>query len=333
MKYIVMECRAAYAVLMDEDSRFVMAANLNYTVGDTVSEPLLLTDTSAEASRKRIKITAKFISAAACLAIIFGTGYLYYSRNYKTYSTIIISEADVKMNVNQKGKVISIESCNPRGDEILSGYRAKGKDQLTVANEIIELSIKKGFISKDDTVSLYVSDNDSDKFTDNEDSSLSKHNIKICGLDEYSSTTIPTTETITTYTAEPETVSEQPPVPEPATPDIPEPPHERPVPEEASLPAVQPPKAETAPPEIPAAKPEDSSVPPPQVTEPASPPKPENGPTPPADPEPPEKPTNVKPPEKEPPHKLPDLKSEAVPKITDDLPHKLPDDNPPPVLK
>ena len=36
MKYLVMETHPAYAVLLDEEGRFLKAANLNYQVGDTV---------------------------------------------------------------------------------------------------------------------------------------------------------------------------------------------------------------------------------------------------------------------------------------------------------
>ena len=42
MKYIVMECHEAYAILMDEESRFFHAANLHYSVGQTVSAPILM---------------------------------------------------------------------------------------------------------------------------------------------------------------------------------------------------------------------------------------------------------------------------------------------------
>lgn len=33
MSYIVMECPPAYAVLLDEEGRFLKAANLHYEVG------------------------------------------------------------------------------------------------------------------------------------------------------------------------------------------------------------------------------------------------------------------------------------------------------------
>ena len=37
MKYLVMEVRPAYAVVLDEEGRFLKAANLHYQVGDTVA--------------------------------------------------------------------------------------------------------------------------------------------------------------------------------------------------------------------------------------------------------------------------------------------------------
>ncbi len=36
MKYLVMEVHPAYAVVLDEEGRFLKAANLRYQVGDTV---------------------------------------------------------------------------------------------------------------------------------------------------------------------------------------------------------------------------------------------------------------------------------------------------------
>ena len=42
MSYLVMECRRSYAVLLDQEGRFVKAANLRYEVGQTVFDPVLL---------------------------------------------------------------------------------------------------------------------------------------------------------------------------------------------------------------------------------------------------------------------------------------------------
>ena len=40
MRYLVMECRPSYAVVVDEDGRFLKVANRHYEVGQTVTEVL-----------------------------------------------------------------------------------------------------------------------------------------------------------------------------------------------------------------------------------------------------------------------------------------------------
>ena len=44
MSYIVMECHSSYAILLDEEGRFLKAANLHYEVGQTVYDPVLMRD-------------------------------------------------------------------------------------------------------------------------------------------------------------------------------------------------------------------------------------------------------------------------------------------------
>ena len=189
MKYLVMECHEGYAVLMDEDSRFVKAANLGYEVGQTVISPVLMEEPSASGSR-RIIIT-RFAAIAACVTLLFGTGYIYYARNYKTYSTVIISsDADIKMSLNKKGKVIHLESSDSKGEEILKEYSGKGKDKVTAANEILEIGKSKGYISDGDTVEFYVSEKDGDEYEsiksdlENEIPKL-KLEVKVREMEEY----------------------------------------------------------------------------------------------------------------------------------------------------
>ena len=40
MSYIVMECHSSYAILLDEEGRFLKAANLHYQVGQKVCDPV-----------------------------------------------------------------------------------------------------------------------------------------------------------------------------------------------------------------------------------------------------------------------------------------------------
>jgi len=160
MKYMVMECHKAYAVLMDEDSRFVHAANMRYKVGQIVNDPVIMEQNSSSA--RNIKMTVS--SAAACAVLIAGTGYKYYTDNFKPHSSIIISsEAKITMELNSKGEVIALKGDNADGREILKGYTAKSKDKATVAKDIIKIEKAKGIINENDTIEFVVSSDDPEK--------------------------------------------------------------------------------------------------------------------------------------------------------------------------
>lgn len=168
-KYIVMEIHEGYAILMDEESAFVHAANLHYEVGQTVTNPVLMNNTTGSAARSGFIIT-RIAAAAACLAVIAGTGYGYYAKNLKTYSTVqISSEADIKMGLNKKGEVLYLRSDNECGEEILKDYDGKGKDKLTVASELLEIEISKGIITSGDTVDVVISTDSSDDYVSYKD--------------------------------------------------------------------------------------------------------------------------------------------------------------------
>ena len=48
MSYVVMECHPGYVVLLDEEGRFLKAANLRYEVGQTVYDPVLMKEGPAK---------------------------------------------------------------------------------------------------------------------------------------------------------------------------------------------------------------------------------------------------------------------------------------------
>ncbi|MBR3680137.1 MAG: hypothetical protein IKL87_08040 [Oscillospiraceae bacterium] len=181
MSYIVMECHDTYVILMDDASRFVKAANLRYTVGQVVDDPILMEE--REESKPKIRmILGTAAAAAACFAVGFGA-YQYYAKNLKTDSVVmILTEAKFRMDINQKGEVISVESDDAYGTEILEHYSGKGKDQLTVANELLEIEISKGYISDGDTFDLYISAKESedyDTLKSNYENGLSDLNLKV----------------------------------------------------------------------------------------------------------------------------------------------------------
>ncbi|MCR4796364.1 MAG: hypothetical protein K5898_14580 [Ruminococcus sp.] len=194
MKYIVMECHEGYAVLMDEESRFVNAANMHYEVGQSVTDPIIMNE---EHNARRITFTVgKLIAAAACLVIFASAGSIYYSRNLKPHSTVLISsDANIRLEVNKKGKVLHIVSDSEIGKDILKNYNGKGKDKLTVTNEILELEKEKGIISDGDTIDVYISSDNSDDYRSIKsdlEKGITDVNVEVHGIDSLKKPAKPT---------------------------------------------------------------------------------------------------------------------------------------------
>ena len=165
MKYVVMECHDAYAVLMDEAACFVHAANLHYTVGQTVTDPVLMQ--SDPVKKRGITRTVRWIAAAAaCLLIAGAGGFRYYSRNLKTHSVVVMSsDANIKMYLNRNGKVLYLKSEDEKGAALLEHYNGKNKSKIDAANELLAMEIAEGYLSSGDTVDFYISTNDRSEYT------------------------------------------------------------------------------------------------------------------------------------------------------------------------
>ena len=188
MKYMVMECHKAYAVLMDEASRVVHAANLHYEVGQIVEAPVLLQE--QEASAPRISMTVKRIAAvAACFVVMAGAGALYYHGNHVPYSSIMVcAEANIRMDVSRSGKVLSVQPLNQNAAQLLTNYECTGKDQLTVTNELIERAVESGYVQQGDTVGVYYEKDkskNSEQFQEDVEKSLASHLLNADIHDDY----------------------------------------------------------------------------------------------------------------------------------------------------
>ena len=165
MKYIVMECHEAYAILMDEESRFFHAANLHYNVGQTVTSPILMQQPEAEEESlekqtvPRIRrIVMRASAVAACLLLAGGAGYFRYQQNNKPESVVVLnSDANIRMYLNKEGKVVELKSDNEAGDALLESYDGRKKSKVTVAHELLALQIANGNINDGDTVEVYIS--------------------------------------------------------------------------------------------------------------------------------------------------------------------------------
>lgn len=297
MKYIVMECNKGFAVLMDEESRFVKAADLRYEVGQTVTDPVLMEEESGRANKITFHV-GRAIAVAACLVLMVSAGSIYYSRNLKPHSTIVISsDANIRLDLNKKGKVLHIRCEDSLGKEILKDYNGKGKDMLTVANEILELEKKKGVISDGDTVNFYIeSDNsgDFDTYKSDVEHGITDINVNVHGIGAPGAAPAkpadpvkPGTEKTDPQKDSTKPDAPKPPVnnekaPEPPAPpesaDPPAPPNGEVKPAKVNDPPAPPETAVTPEPPKEEVKPADNNAEPPKPDEAAEPPKPEDHP-------------------------------------------------------
>ena len=141
MNYLVMECHPGYAVLLDEEGRFLKAANLRYETGQTVYDPVLMKETP-ERQRHTVRWISSGIAAiAACFLLFFGIGY--YQNYLQPYSSIYLTiNPEVQMDLNRQGTVVGLTGANEDGETLLEGYDGKGKDKITVADELIDRAIE-----------------------------------------------------------------------------------------------------------------------------------------------------------------------------------------------
>ena len=155
MKYIVMECHPSYAVLLDEEGRFVKAANLHYETGQTVCEPVLMREEPVKQRNRLRWARSGFAAVAACFLLLIGLNY--YRSTLTAYSSIYLTiNPEVQMDLNRKGAVIQLEGINQDGAALLEDYEYKGKDRLTVADDLIERAIDMGFLSEGGQVSFSI---------------------------------------------------------------------------------------------------------------------------------------------------------------------------------
>lgn len=163
MNYIVMECYPSFVILLDENGRFVKAANLHYQVGDTVTDPVLMRD-KPQPRRRPVSRWAYVAGAlAACLTLVLGI--LFYQSYFSPVSSIVLRiNPEVQLDLNRHGRVVALAGLNDDGAALLDGYDGRGKDSLTVADELIDRAIDKGYLSAGGKVTFSIDAPDDVRF-------------------------------------------------------------------------------------------------------------------------------------------------------------------------
>ncbi|HIT57713.1 MAG TPA: hypothetical protein IAA94_07145, partial [Candidatus Galloscillospira stercoripullorum] len=159
MSYLVMEVHPAYAVVLDEEGRFLKAANLRYQVGDTVRDIVELRH-PREKRPALWKPLSGVAGLAACLCLVF---FGYYQPNFTPYGALRIQiNPDVELTLSRTDRVLELEGLNEDGQSLIAGYEYSGKDREDVTGELVERAIDMGYLSGGETVSITVTSADAD---------------------------------------------------------------------------------------------------------------------------------------------------------------------------
>lgn len=150
MKYLVMECRNAYAVVLADDGQFLKVANMHYEVGQTVGDvtPLQLPEEKRTPSRRWISTLA---AMAACLVLVFSSLLL----SSTTYASVYITiNPQVRIDVNRRDVVVGVTGVNEDGVVLLEGYDHSRKDLDTVMDELVDRAVDMGFLHEGGTITV-----------------------------------------------------------------------------------------------------------------------------------------------------------------------------------
>ena len=169
MKYLVLEVHPGYAVLLDTEGRFVRAANLGYTVGETVTDIVIMRENAGSRFGRTVKLVSG-IAAAACVCLVGAGLYLgYYVPNYAEYGTVAMEiNPGIRMTLSRTGRVLDLEGINADGEALASGYEFRGKPEKTVADELADRAVAMGYLSDGGEIILDVSAEDTEWRDDTE---------------------------------------------------------------------------------------------------------------------------------------------------------------------
>lgn len=161
MKYVVIECHLSYAVVLDEEGRFMKVANRNYEVGQTVTEVIEMEEAASVSGNpggRFHKWMSAAMAAAACLAVIavsiLQMGQDAYASVYMTINP------QIRIDVNRKDVVVDIESLNEDGKILTDGYGYQKKKIHVVLDELADQAVDLGYLREGGSITLSIEASD-----------------------------------------------------------------------------------------------------------------------------------------------------------------------------
>ena len=176
MKYLIMECHMAYAVVLDEDGRFLKAANMDYEVGQTVDTIMEIVEPGAAFSeadcqsdsfydtvfeeavevQPAVRRTSRLsrwlksaLPAAAALCLLLSGGH-YFIMSLR--NSTAVHQPEVELSVNRLDYVLSLSGIDRDGEDLIRGYDYKRKKVEEAAADLAERAIDMDYLAPGGTI-------------------------------------------------------------------------------------------------------------------------------------------------------------------------------------
>lgn len=162
MSYLVMECRPAYAVVLDEQGRFVRVPNLGYEVGQRLDDVVMLEAEVLSFERARPRRARRglvaALAAAACLCALVIGGFAVWQTPIGTVHMSINPE--VGIDVNHFDRVVGIEGENEDGEKLIEGFSYYGRPIDEVSDDLALRAKDQGYLVPGGTIKISVESDD-----------------------------------------------------------------------------------------------------------------------------------------------------------------------------
>lgn len=164
MKYIVLERHPGYVVVLDEEGRFLKAADRQYQVGQQLDAILPM----RPPRRRGRTVLFPALAAAACLVLLALSAVRMAQMPYASvYMTI---NPQVRIDVNRRDTVLTVEGTNPDGEALTEGYEGRGKALEQVMDELTDRAVEMGWLHPGGQITLTLDAEDGDWVATHSDS-------------------------------------------------------------------------------------------------------------------------------------------------------------------
>lgn len=152
MKNIVLEINQNEAVILSDDGAVSKIRNNNYSIGQVISM-----ENTKKPKSKFYTFAASFVAAMIVLTV---GAFAYYTP--VSYVSLDVNPS-IEYSINLFDRVLTFESVNEDGEEIIQNLNLKNKKISQALEETLDKIVAEGYITKDENAGVVISVSDSAK--------------------------------------------------------------------------------------------------------------------------------------------------------------------------